>query len=203
MNLAAVIRFREAIQREEEMRFSLKYDGLLLSSSDKHTRVKNKNHIRWYLADQVSALIISGDFTRLPRADNEQELYDQSCRTFKHCVFYPAICKGLLACNLTIRIERKERPGSLFEHDGDLDNRLKTLFDALKVPRNEGEVTDPPVSADGRIITDCPCLLEDDSMVTGLSVAIIPSLESLPKGHVRITIDVEIKPHDLYYYEEE
>jgi hypothetical protein len=139
--VGAIARFRETIEHEAELCFSLKYDGLLLSSSDKHTRVKNKNQIRWYLADQIDALTVKGDFSRIPEEFDRERPIEERVANFKGYYFYAAISKGPIACNLAIRIERPGLPGSLFEHDGDLDNRLKTLLDALKVPRNENEVT--------------------------------------------------------------
>lgn len=156
-------------------------------------------------AARGDALIVKGDFSRIPQEpDRGWRPIEDQVPTFKGYSFFSAISKGPVACNLAIRIERRGLPGSLFEHDGDLDNRLKTLLDALKVPRNENEVTDPPTSLNSQTKARgyCPCLLEDDSMVTGLSITTIPSLESMSKGHVRITIEVEIKAHDLMFDEE-
>jgi hypothetical protein len=47
---------------------------------------------------------------------------------------------------------------------GDLDNRLKTLLDALSVPNQDQVIPDPTI--------DDPihCLLEDDSLVSGLEI---------------------------------
>jgi hypothetical protein len=105
------------------LRFSLKYDGPLFSSSDKNARVKNKNYIRWYLADQVAALIMRGDFSRMPEGEKAPEK-NRGVLELKKCFFMAAISKGPIACNLAIRIERRGALGSLFEHEGDLDNRL-------------------------------------------------------------------------------
>src|ERR1700730_16279028 len=108
--VGAIARFRETIEHEAELRFSLKYDGLLLSSSDRNTRVKNKNQIRWYLADQIDALMVKGDFSRLPQSESDRNYkggYGDDARIFKNIAFMPAISKGPLACNLAIRMERR------------------------------------------------------------------------------------------------
>jgi hypothetical protein len=48
-----------------------------------------------------------------------------------------------------------------------MDNRLKTLFDALSVPVNEQQVIKDDDDNDG---APMHCLLEDDSLIRGLSV---------------------------------
>jgi len=83
--------------------------------------------------------------------------------------FAPLINSRLrTVAKLDIIFLRPEEPGSIVSKGGDIDNRLKTLFDALKMPR---ESNDLPVGA----IPDpseCPffCLLEDDNLITEISV---------------------------------
>src|SRR6266849_6098917 len=49
--------------------------------------------------------------------------------------FVPLVRQSLaLACSLDILFLRREEPGSLILQGGDIDNRIKTLFDALKMP---------------------------------------------------------------------
>ena len=70
--------------------------------------------------------------------------------------FIPLIRNSLaLRAGIRIIFLRKEAPGRVYQ-GGDMDNRLKTLFDALSVPNADqvvGEPTDNP---------DIYCLLEDD-----------------------------------------
>jgi hypothetical protein len=121
---------------DDTMRFPLRYEGPLLSSSDKHTRVANKNQIRWCLSPQLITLEAEADFSRLPEPTTERK--PKKLGKFR---FLPIITKSRpVICGLTIRIERRERPGGLLTHEGDLDNRLKTLLDALRVPDNENEI---------------------------------------------------------------
>jgi Holliday junction resolvase RusA-like endonuclease len=56
-------------------------------------------------------------------------------------------CRLKAHVELKMRLYRKNQ-GILFE-GADLDNRLKTFFDALQVPKDASQVpTDPSVSAD-------------------------------------------------------
>jgi hypothetical protein len=49
--------------------------------------------------------------------------------------YIPLIRKSLhLACALDIQFLRHEEPGLLVLQGGDLDGRLKTLFDAMRMP---------------------------------------------------------------------
>jgi hypothetical protein len=105
--------------------------------------------------------------------------------------YIPLIRKSLnLACALDILFLRHEDPGSLILQGGDIDGRIKTLFDALRIPtegeeRAGGEPTANPLF----------CLLQSDSLISDLSVRTGRLLgERTKKPHcVRLTIDVTIK----------
>lgn len=73
-----------------------------------------------------------------------------------------------LVCELDILFLRAEPPGTLFTNTrGDLDNRLKTLFDALCVPKPEQLPQTWEPSDHQRPFF---CLLEDDKLVTAIRV---------------------------------
>jgi hypothetical protein len=63
---------------------------------------------------------------------------------------------------------RPEPPGRLITQGGDIDNRLKTLFDALRMPRVAGEIP----SGDAPQQDEDPffCLLQDDALITEIDV---------------------------------
>ena len=91
-----------------------------------------------------------------------------------------------LACSLDVIFLRREKPGSIV-HGGDLDNRLKTLFDALRMPHDPSELTGvTPSSVDQRIY----CLLQDDSLITRVSVATHQLLEPLASGEDAAGVDL-------------
>ena len=87
----------------------------------------------------------------------------------------------LLAANL---------PGDIIRQGGDIDNRLKTLFDALSMPANAQQVPDDPdVEPDKRVF----CLLEDDKLVTAVTVA-NDRLLTAPDGSNDVLIVLRVHP---------
>ena len=94
-----------------------------------------------------------------------------------------------LACSLDIVFMRKGAIGSLVSQDGDLDNRIKTLFDGLRMPKpNEMKNHHPGEEP-------FYCLLQDDALITGFKVD-TDRLLTKPGGNiheVRLVIDVSVK----------
>ncbi|MBI2880770.1 MAG: hypothetical protein HYY21_04230 [Candidatus Tectomicrobia bacterium] len=83
--------------------------------------------------------------------------------------FAPLINEQLnLIAELKITLLRPESPGSIITQAGDIDNRLKTLFDALKVPKEASAIPsdDKPQEGEDPFF----CLLEDDNLITKVSV---------------------------------
>jgi hypothetical protein len=82
--------------------------------------------------------------------------------------FVPLVREELsLLCSLRILFLRRDVPGSLISA-GDLDNRIKTLIDALRRPLNENELrgNETPAADEDPFY----CLLEDDKLVSHLEV---------------------------------
>jgi hypothetical protein len=84
-------------------------------------------------------------------------------------LFAPLVTqKNNLACELSITLLRQQPPGQLLGQGGDIDNRLKTLLDALRMPNTaeaqqahiETRPDDDPIH----------CLLQDDGLVTKVNV---------------------------------
>jgi hypothetical protein len=63
---------------------------------------------------------------------------------------------------------RTEEPGSLMAQSGDLDNRIKTLLDSLKIPREASALPSDAKSDEDQ--KPFFCLLQDDSLITKLSI---------------------------------
>ena len=86
--------------------------------------------------------------------------------------FFPLVNGGNSLASIAeikIRLLRPEEPGSIIAKGGDIDNRLKTLFDAFSVPQ-ENQI---PVGAVPEE-TESPnfyCLLKDDNLITRIDVA--------------------------------
>jgi hypothetical protein len=84
-------------------------------------------------------------------------------------LFSPLVTqKNHLACELNITFLRQQPPGQLLGEGGDIDNRLKTLLDALRMPNTaEAKQAQIDIRPDDDPIH---CLLQDDALVTKVSV---------------------------------
>ncbi|MEP7149895.1 MAG: hypothetical protein ABI857_13530 [Acidobacteriota bacterium] len=82
--------------------------------------------------------------------------------------FVPLVSKELeLVCGLDILFLRRSDPGSIVGHGGDVDNRIKTLMDALRIPSDGGELGSA-VPAEGE--DPLFVLLEDDALISELNI---------------------------------
>lgn len=82
--------------------------------------------------------------------------------------FVPLVSKqGGFTCSLDVLFLRRGHPGDLIASGGDIDNRMKILLDGLTMPSNIPDLGGLPLEADENPFF---CLLEDDSLITSLSV---------------------------------
>jgi hypothetical protein len=82
--------------------------------------------------------------------------------------FVPLVSEqGGFTCSLNILFLRRDNPGSLIQHGGDIDNRIKVLFDGLKMPMQVSELGGHQIEANENPFF---VLLEDDKLVTSVSV---------------------------------
>ncbi len=103
--------------------------------------------------------------------------------------FVPLVCTGLhLVARLEITLLRPEPAGSLVVSGGDIDNRVKTLLDSLKIPDPNALPRDAnPEAGEDPFF----CLLEDDSLVTELEVRTRQLLEpGTSRGEVVVLLEV-------------
>jgi hypothetical protein len=105
--------------------------------------------------------------------------------------FIPLVRNSLyLICELDILFLRHDEPFKLLKKGGDLDNRIKTLFDALRMPDAASELG-------GEVVADDPLyvLLEDDALINGFSVKSgkLLGVEKDRHHRVRLTIDVTVQ----------
>jgi len=167
------------------MRFTLFYRGPLHAASRKETRAEEKQVLRrafhkqladlWFTHPAFGSgvgnimdqwLQISDENQIANRPGNMIRAYDYGA--FR---FVPLVTNGLkLRCELDILFLRKEPPGYIFDGEtGDVDNRLKVLFDALRMPKasdKELPAIDRPREGERPFF----CLLEDDKLITCFNV---------------------------------
>jgi hypothetical protein len=91
---------------------------------------------------------------------------------------------------LQILFLRPSDPGQLIGHEGDLDNRLKSLFDGLRMPSGVSEL--PDNAQPGPNETPFFCLLQDDALVTGFSVVTDRLLIPVGRNEVDLTIHARV-----------
>jgi hypothetical protein len=92
---------------------------------------------------------------------------------------------------LEILFLRPSKPGELIRHGGDLDNRIKVLFDGLRMPQNDCEIP----SGDKPITGEVPfyCLLQDDALITSFSVKTAQLLAPQSPDHVELIISANVR----------
>ncbi len=194
------------------MEFRLTYEGPLKAATSSDTRARHKHEIRKALHKQLAEL-----WSRFPplAAMKSNPEWDEdrgpmghpgNAKTpeiesigirFERCGyrFVPLITREkALCCDLDILFLRREAPGSLV-HGGDLDNRLKVLFDALRIPNNCDELGGLSVASDE--VPYFYCLLADDQLITGISVKTDRLLKPIENGQsendVQLIVGVTIK----------
>jgi hypothetical protein len=196
--------------------FRLTYDGLLLGASRGVTRADHKHDIRkrfhpqlrrlWSINEDLRSMldplppgpvtVNAGPYRR--RVDALADRF--SCGPF-HLV--PLVTKDLaLICGLHVLMLRPDPPGSLIQ-SGDIDNRLKTLFDALRIPGPDTQELAGATPGDDE--NPFFCLLEDDRLISHLELQTDVLLQPLEEhkpiddNHVRLVIRVTLRPSDMRY----
>ena len=193
------------------MKFTLLFDGALPAQNPHDGRIDYKHSIRTELHSQLVEVWQSKTVLKhyyeaiMQRRDTAPEIassqvlngrqrgfMEQTVRgNFK---FLPLVrAKNKLLCELDILFLRKEPAGSLFTTNagGDLDNRLKVLFDALRIPEVKELPADASPTAD-----QVPffCLLENDPLITAVRLESDRLYEADGKrDRVRLVIKVTVK----------
>jgi hypothetical protein len=191
--------------------FCITYDGELKSAGSA-TRSAEKWTIRRQIHSQLAELwevhpVLLGQATMLypvpetirgltgmDRTEAAKKLHREVLRTSiqtggHNCI--PLVRRSLfLTCSLNILFLRKEGPGALVASGGDLDNRIKTLFDGLRMPTlEEGR-------AEKADLDPLFCLLEDDALITDVVIRTdrLLSRPGSSSSEVRLIIDVDVYP---------
>jgi hypothetical protein len=97
-----------------------------------------------------------------------------------------------LVAELEILFLRPEEPGHVVTQGGDIDDRLKTLLDALRMPKNPSEPPPGDAPTDGE--NPFFCLLEDDNLVTRVALTTDRLLEQSPDpNEVLLVMQVNVR----------
>lgn len=169
------------------MEFRLTYRGPLKGNA---VTVEDKQRLRRSFHPQLKQLwslepLKSREYLLMEQTVMVSVIFDRA--GFK---FAPLITERLfLHAELEVLFLRPEPKGFILTGGGDIDNRLKTLLDSLRMPRNSRELPkdDKPNEEEKPFF----CLLEDDSLVTSVSVSTDQLLEPIDPGHVLAIIKVK------------
>ena len=209
-NLSAPIR--------DVMRFTLVFQGKL-PASNKRPSLKAVSDIRGQLSPQLKELwrthnalkvlpeqcwapipgqkqikILTGSpLSPRQRAEKLPGRMQNLCEpiTVRSTSYMPLVRKSLhLSCELDILFLRPEDPGNLYSQGGDLDNRIKTLLDALRKP-SEQEWDSKPSDVGFMHV-----LLEEDSLVSKINVdtdrLLFPQTESAQEAFLIIEVSLVV-----------
>lgn len=200
------------------VRFRILYSGQLLGATREKTRASLKHQIRRELHPQLRQLWatnlglfkIANEYASEWINDHHDlatvNISEEQWRSFglkylgekwQRCgrEFIPLVTEQMgLYCKLDILFLRPGEPGKTIQ-GGDLDNRLKTLFDAFRLPANLEEAGGP-ASAD----EDGPtyCLLEDDRLISEIRIVtdnllLLPKQTKADPNDVFLVIDVQLE----------
>ena len=170
------------------MRFTLQYQGSLRSNG----RPKDKQLIRRALHAQLSALWQLPPLKKLRSTmlDPLQSMRPAVISRVGGFNFAPLVSsKYQMGAKVKVIFLRPGPPGNVLTQGGDIDNRMKTLFDALRMPQTPDEL--PARDAPGPDEDPFFCVLEDDSLVTEVTVATDVLLAPVAKNEVHLLIQVE------------
>ena len=173
------------------MEFYLKYDGPLKSNAG----AKDKHKIREYLYPQMKKLWDIKPLNHLKEVFLTSERPLSVLKEVDGVVFAPLVSSVLkFICQLDITILWPEEPGVISKFGGDIDNRLKTLFDALQCP-DINQIK--PVKQSFADKQPFFCLLENDKLITSVNIHTHTLLCSKNKADVSVLIHVMVKATEL------
>jgi len=175
------------------MQFTLIYRGPLKSNARPDAKHQLRQQFHLQLRELWKEYPLNGYGAWLQPLSPSNQL---SVLCTKHgFTFAPLVCASMHAvAELDIQLLWPQAPGSIITSGGDIDNRLKTLFDALKVP---SEPTALPVGAAPQPDeTPFFVLLEDDSLITRVNVEVDRLLDN-PGGSSEVALFIRVRTRNL------
>jgi hypothetical protein len=177
------------------MEFRLIYDGELLGASRNDSRSQHKHEVRRVFHQQLKRLAETYPLFKGREMTEVMLITADRFRLGNYRLLPIATGDLRLGCALDVLFLRYDQPGQTLLQSGDVDNRLKTLFDALRIPK-VGEWYGEPQEGEDPFF----CLLEDDSFITQLSLTTDLLLQpGCGVNDVRLVITVKLWPMELSF----
>ncbi len=196
------IKYHDPSEKDgQDVQFTLLYSGRLPAASAADTRTRDKIRIRQKLHPQLGELWRQHKYLRRMLDGPAEEManrYQRGNKTGDMYRFVPLIGSDTgTECSLDILFLRRDRPGSLVTHGGDLDNRIKVLLDALRMPNTADEIgTEKPGPGEDPFF----CLVSDDQYITDLRVEtdrlLLPNTDGGSNHDVSLVIRVTTRLFD-------
>jgi hypothetical protein len=172
------------------VRFTLTYEGQLFSKGS----AQHKEDIRQAFHPQLrelwthDPLSIHPDYLLPDPAEGRlsvlMEVGDR--------VYAPLVSnRPCLLAELDILMLRPEPSGGIVTSGGDIDNRLKTLFDALGMPTQKQDIAPNAMPSSHEALAYT--LLEDDSLIARVNVDTDRLLAAPAPDYVRLIIRVSLR----------
>ncbi len=174
------------------MEFTLIYRGPLKSRSSPEEKQNIRRFFHWQFR-KLWTLPPLSHYTKIENDYLDERNPQGFIQKFSGFNFVPLVNqKFKLVAEIKLILLRPEPPGFIITNGGDIDNRLKTLFDALKMPKDINELpkNDRPRPDENPFF----CLLEDDKLITKVSIETDTLLEpGIEPPNVELLIHVKTK----------
>jgi hypothetical protein len=219
-NELTIIASDELIEEHNKVEFRLLYAGELPPSGNQTRRGEIKHKIRrafhpqlrrlWDVNPNLRQLACNQKFVITPKRLSpgiwsgiltEQERFDLGLihlgKNWERVGynFIPLVTEEMvLRCSLDILLLRPGDKKHIY-HQGDIDGQLKTLFDALRIPTNAGDLGEKNAPIDDE--NPFFCLLEDDRLITEVHVKtdellLLPGHKEIKANEAFAVIDVQL-----------
>jgi hypothetical protein len=196
------------VRGENAMEFRLLYQGILRANGG----VEDKFSIRRQLHPQLKRFWTEHPLLKdmcwrwgcVEAEENGQDAFDMGIKRLANThingfTFLPLSRKEWhLRCSIDVLFLRREKPGNIFMR-GDIDNRLKTIFDALQMPRLGQDIGNEVAQSDE---TPFYILLQDDELIADVSVTTdrllaFPEDSQFTRDYAVLVINVKLQPTQL------
>lgn len=204
----------------EWMEFRLTYEGRLLGASRTNSRAAHKHEIRRIFHRQLAHLFKlhpafvgvqptsqeeldqlgkSGAASLMFTRAHQDQRYRNRLKEFERGAyqFFPLVTRSLsLLCSVQVLFLRPDLPGGIIS-SGDIDNRMKTIFDALRIAHGVSELGGFETPAEDE--RPFFCLLEDDSLINHAAIETDTLLQPIGNewdaNDARLIITVRLSPY--------